>query len=291
MRRRAAVAVGVAAPAAAAVVLMGCGGSGPTSATTPGEGVTSAVVLRATYLAGDTVQVQRAVLAPRARLALPDGSGAPTGCVQQGRIRIREQGRPARVVRDGQCFAAGVTAPASLVNAGSREAAVFITTLGPPGDGTASTGEGAPSAEQRARAVARTGTINGGPVPGVHTNLLSSTVALDTTIGGMRHLYFLDRRAAGTRAPIHVHPTGGITCVKEGQATLYQQGADPRTVTAGQCFWMTESTPMANSNRGSTTAVLFDQFILPRGAAYWRIIEPGAENMTHGLGDPGKLPY
>ena len=85
-------------------------------------------------------------------------------------------------------------------------------------------------------------------------------------------------RAAKTRTPIHMHDHGGITCVIEGEMTLYMEGVEPKRAQAGECYYMPEGRMMAGVNSGSLPAVMHDTFILPKDAAAWRIVEKGAQS-------------
>lgn len=83
-------------------------------------------------------------------------------------------------------------------------------------------------------------------------------------------------RAAKTRTPIHMHDFGGVTCVIEGEMTLYLEGAEPKRAQAGECYYMPAGRMMAGVNSGVSPAVMHDTFTLPKDAAAWRIVEQGA---------------
>lgn len=123
-------------------------------------------------------------------------------------------------------------------------------------------------------------TVNAKTPPGDPTTLLSDETVLDVTdADGMRHLVMRGVRAPGTRAPIHVHPFGGTTCVLEGQMTLYLEGSPEVTAKAGDCYWMPPGLPMSGGNTGSTNAVLHDIFTVPAGQAVWQVVERGQASM------------
>jgi hypothetical protein len=74
-------------------------------------------------------------------------------------------------------------------------------------------------------------------------------------------------RKPGTRAPIHIHPFGGETCIVYGQMTLWLENV-ARTATttfprkAGECYWMPPNARMSGSNEGTHAAVMIDTFIV-----------------------------
>ena len=122
--------------------------------------------------------------------------------------------------------------------------------------------------------------INGQPIPGKPV-LAESIRVMDFTIDGKQHVINKDIRPAGTRAPVHIHPYGGSTCVMQGEMTLYMDGFDPVTKKAGECYWMPHSHRMSGVNTGTETAVMFDSFIVPIGAPTWQVVEPGMAGHKH----------
>lgn len=87
-------------------------------------------------------------------------------------------------------------------------------------------------------------------------------------------------RAKGTRAPIHIHPYGGQTCVVVGEMTLYMDGAEPARKISGDCYYMPPGRRMSGVNSGDNDAIMFDTFSVPEGEDTWQIVEPGFESMT-----------
>lgn len=74
-------------------------------------------------------------------------------------------------------------------------------------------------------------------------------------------------RKKGTRAPIHVHPFGGQTCVVWGQMTLWLEDVERKTTSTttkktGECYWMPPNQRMSGVNDGATAAVMLDLFIV-----------------------------
>ena len=85
-------------------------------------------------------------------------------------------------------------------------------------------------------------------------------------------------RAAKTRTPIHLHDYSGITCVIEGEMTLYLESAQPHRAVAGECYYMPVGLMMVGFNSGVTNAVMHDIFTIPLESPAWRVVENGAES-------------
>ena len=122
-------------------------------------------------------------------------------------------------------------------------------------------------------------TINGEVPPEQPTLVHTSEEILNVMRDGQQVRVYRDVREAGTRAPIHIHPFGGWTCVVSGQAVLYLDGSEPKFTGPGECVNMPAMTPMSNVNPGPGRAVLLDSFVTPPNAPVWRIIEVGLEDM------------
>lgn len=122
-------------------------------------------------------------------------------------------------------------------------------------------------------------TINGSAVPGIVLPLEDRSTMLDTVEeDGDRVLVIQGIRKAGSRAPIHVHAYGGITCVLAGVATDFVEGHAPMTAPAGTCYYMPPNTPMSIANLGTEDVHLMDTFTLPPWAPTITILEPGWED-------------
>jgi quercetin dioxygenase-like cupin family protein len=130
-----------------------------------------------------------------------------------------------------------------------------------------------------ANAIPLTSTINGEVPPGKPTLVHTSKEILNVMRDGQQVRVFRDVREPGTRAPIHVHPFGGWTCVVSGEAVLYLDGSEPQRTRAGECVNMPALVPMSNVNPGTEPAVLLDSFVTPPNAPVWRIIEPGLTDL------------
>ena len=88
-------------------------------------------------------------------------------------------------------------------------------------------------------------------------------------------------RAPGTRAPVHVHEQGGTTCLKQGEMTLYLEGAKPQRAVAGECDYMPAGRAMSGLNAGAVDADMFDSFVIPKRSPEWVNLE---------LNEPGHQP-
>jgi len=89
-------------------------------------------------------------------------------------------------------------------------------------------------------------------------------------------------RDVGTRAPIHVHPYGGQTCVLSGEMSLYLDG-EPINMKAGpgDCYWMPAGRRMSAMNTGSTASTFIDTFVVPEGEQVWIVVEPGMQDLQN----------
>jgi quercetin dioxygenase-like cupin family protein len=123
-------------------------------------------------------------------------------------------------------------------------------------------------------------TINGKELPNKPTLAEKSVTVIKTIDESGHQIYvFKDTRAPGTRAPIHMHPYGGFTCMLEGEMTLYMEGSEPSTVSKGGCYYMPENTIMSGVNSGDTDAIMLDSFEVPVGKEFWIVIEEGQTDL------------
>jgi quercetin dioxygenase-like cupin family protein len=116
--------------------------------------------------------------------------------------------------------------------------------------------------------------INGKVLPMQPTLAKEQSLEMSQKIGKMTLFTHRTLRAKGTRAPIHVHPFGGQTCVVSGEMTLYMDGAQPARKVAGECYWMPPVTRMSGVNTGDTDALMFDTFLVDNEDDIWVIVEP-----------------
>jgi quercetin dioxygenase-like cupin family protein len=123
---------------------------------------------------------------------------------------------------------------------------------------------------------AQVSTINGAVPGGVLAPLQEVSTMIDTTdADGQRLVVFQGVRKPGTRAPIHVHAYGGLTCVLSGTMTDFVEGHESMTFPAGTCYYMPPNTPMAAANLGTEDVRITDTFNLPPDASIITVIEPG----------------
>ena len=127
-------------------------------------------------------------------------------------------------------------------------------------------------------------TVNGLAPVGTPSVLKASVTVLDEMVNGVRHLVYRDTRAAGTRTPIHVHPSGGTTCLIYGEMTLFVEGLEPRIARAGDCYWMPADTPMYGYASGSGDSTFFDSFNLTAGQDEWTVVESGQQALNNNFG-------
>ena len=119
-------------------------------------------------------------------------------------------------------------------------------------------------------------TINGERPPGDLLPLQDSFTMLDTIdADGNRLVVTQGVRKAGTRVGIHVHEYGGHTCVMSGEITDFIEGIEPKTYSAGECYYMPPNVLMTAAHLGSEDAILIDTFTLPDGEHTISICEPG----------------
>ena len=71
---------------------------------------------------------------------------------------------------------------------------------------------------------------------------------------------FYSERRPKTRTAIHSHDFAGVTCLTEGEMTLYLEGQAPQTKTAGDCYYMPSGERMIGYNSGEKVAKFFDYF-------------------------------
>lgn len=119
-------------------------------------------------------------------------------------------------------------------------------------------------------------TINGSVPPAIVEHLRDASMMMDTTgADGMRHVVSQGIRRVGTRSAIHIHQTGGVTCVLSGTITLFVEGQEPATHSVGSCYYMPPDIPMSAANLGTEDARLMDIFKVPAGTQTFTPLEPG----------------
>lgn len=118
--------------------------------------------------------------------------------------------------------------------------------------------------------------VNGAVPPGKPTHAAASVVVQESpTDTGEITVIDKTTRLPGTRAPIHMHPSGGTTCVLRGEMTLYLEGAKPARAPAGTCYFMPPGRAMSGANTGSGVAIMLDIFTAPAGTKTTEFHEAG----------------
>jgi quercetin dioxygenase-like cupin family protein len=108
--------------------------------------------------------------------------------------------------------------------------------------------------------------LNGEPVPGQRTPVKNMNIMLETYINNDERLLIIKaEREAHTRAVLHTHKDGGVTCILSGEMTLYMEGCEPQTAKANSCYYMPSDTKMLAYNSENTTTELIDFFINKKG--------------------------
>jgi quercetin dioxygenase-like cupin family protein len=116
--------------------------------------------------------------------------------------------------------------------------------------------------------------IRTGDLPSHPTKPLSVTPLLNRIVDGATETsVFLVRRKAHTRTPIHTHDSGGITCLVEGEMTLYIENHESKRVQAPGCFYMPSGNRMIGYNSGDSTAIFYDIFEGDLGFRHWSLQE------------------
>lgn len=119
-------------------------------------------------------------------------------------------------------------------------------------------------------------------LPGVIARSSNEEKLLKTPDGkGNEVIVARTTRAPGTRTPLHTHDHGGITCVLEGEMSLYQPGIAPQRAVAGQCYYMPANRVMAGINTGTTNAVMLDIFTAPQGSPVWSVVEESGKALQN----------
>ncbi len=126
-------------------------------------------------------------------------------------------------------------------------------------------------------------TVNAQTPPGkIARALASETLIKVERPNGMEVLVVRTVRQAGTRTPVHRHNHSGVTCVLEGEMTLYLEGSAPQLAQAGDCYNMPAGLSMAGVNQGTADAVMHDIFTVPKGADVWTVLEvESLQNQFH----------
>lgn len=120
--------------------------------------------------------------------------------------------------------------------------------------------------------------VNGEIPPGRATRAANIELLVRLPVDdGREMLVYRTTRYPGTRAPIHSHQHGGITCLLQGESTMRVEGKPPMPHQEGDCYPMPPGVPMVNLSSGKGQFVTLDFFQVPKGAPVWHVLEPGTE--------------
>lgn len=159
---------------------------------------------------------------------------------------------------------------------GAFSAALVLAMAACGNDDSADGGQGGHGGDHGGPTPTDVTTINGAVPPGKVTKTMESEPMISSFDGFGNEIHVVRSvRAFGTRSPIHMHEHGGITCVVEGEMTLYLEGAEPERAPAGQCYYMPPGKVMSGVNTGRTDAVMHDIFTIPEGTDIWKVVEAG----------------
>jgi quercetin dioxygenase-like cupin family protein len=131
--------------------------------------------------------------------------------------------------------------------------------------------------------------IDSGTLPKNPRTPLAVTPLLSRVLDGNTETStFLVHRAARTRTPIHSHDSGGLTCLVQGEMTLYIENQKPLQIKTPGCFYMPSGKRMIGYNSGNSTAILYDTFEGKIGFSHWSIQEGEHKASFHGQFGDGR---
>ena len=90
--------------------------------------------------------------------------------------------------------------------------------------------------------------------------------------GRVTLVLFADREP-GTRTAIHMHDYAGVTCIVQGEMTLYMEGVSPIRKQAGDCYYMPSGVRMIGFNSGKVVAKFYDFFNFREGGSFFSVVE------------------
>lgn len=127
---------------------------------------------------------------------------------------------------------------------------------------------------QSLEALITKGILPKSPLPPIKTIPLLNRVR----DGNTETSVFLSTRAPGTRTPIHKHDEAGVTCLIEGEMTLFIDHRTPATTKAPGCYFMPSDVRMIGMNTGHSNAVFYDFFEVTPGHPNWTLHDKSAPN-------------
>ena len=90
---------------------------------------------------------------------------------------------------------------------------------------------------------------------------------------GRLTLVLFSDREPGTRTAIHMHDDAGVTCIVQGEMTLYMEGVSPIRKQAGDCYYMPSGVRMIGVNSGKVVAKFYDFFNFKEGGVSLSVVE------------------
>ncbi|MEB3199293.1 MAG: hypothetical protein VKK62_02045 [Synechococcaceae cyanobacterium] len=117
--------------------------------------------------------------------------------------------------------------------------------------------------------------IRSGALPPHPTQASSVTMIDHVRQQGRVTTVFLSQRPPRTRSAIHRHDDGGVTCVLEGELSLYIEGRPAIRKVAGECYYMPSDVRMIGFNSGRSVARFLDFFNHREGGRTLTIVEGG----------------
>ena len=127
--------------------------------------------------------------------------------------------------------------------------------------------------------------LNGKAPPGRPTAPEEARLIKASIGDGMETRVYRSTRPSGTRAAIHTHPYGGVSCVFAGEKTLYMEGAKPMVAKKGDCYWMPPGVAMTAVSTGPGKSITIDYFSTPPGKDVWKVVEKGKGSLQSEFGD------
>ena len=167
----------------------------------------------------------------------------------------------------------------------ARRAAIVFASVGA---GLAIAGCGSSADDQQTKTapkIANVTELNGKVPPGRPTAPEEARLIKESIGDGMQTRVFRSIRPSGTRAAIHTHPYGGVSCVFEGEKTLYMEGSKPMVAKKGDCYWMPPGVAMTAVSTGSGKSITIDYFSTPPGKDVWKVVEKGQGALQSEFGD------
>ena len=169
-------------------------------------------------------------------------------------------------------------------------AVIALTAIGA---GLAMAGCGGSADDQQtttAPRIANVTEVNGKVPPGRPTAPDEARLIKASLRDGMQVRVYRSARPSGTRAAIHTHPYGGVSCVFAGEKTLYMEGSKPMVAKKGDCYWMPPGVAMTSVSTGPGKSVTIDYFTTPPGKDAWKVVEKGLGSLQSEFADSSPAP-